>query len=276
MNRMAAALAALVALASCGPAQPEGWLGYVEADFVMVAPPQPGWVMTMNVERGSAVKAGDVLFTLDTTAQLAARDNADSQLETARAAVVQMKADVEQTAKALERQRALVRIGATARATVEQAQAAYEGAVSRLSQQTAQVDAMRASLASAEYNLEQRTVRSKVAGRVQDIFFRPGEYAAAGAAIVSLLPPNYTYVRFFIPEGDVRRASLGETVHVGCDGCAAGLSAKITFIASDVEYTPPIIYSVENRSKLVFKAEARGPAIGNLRPGLPVNVTLAH
>ena len=50
----------------------------------------------------------------------------------------------------------------------------------------------------------------------------------------------------------------GQTVAIACDGCAADLTATITFIAQQEEFTPPVIYSVGNREKLVFKAEARG------------------
>lgn len=276
MRPIVAALLILM-LAACGPAEPEGWLGYAEGETALVAAPQPGWVLSVNVARGADVHPGDVLFTLDTTNQIAARDNAASQLATAKAAIEQMQADVVQTQKELERQRGLVRIGGTPRSALEQAQAAYQSALSRQSQQNAQVQAFEATLQSAEYNLAERIVRAKVAGRVEDIFFRPGEYASAGAPIVSILPPDYIYVRFFIPETQVSQVRLGEHVHVGCDGCAPDLSATITFIASDAEFTPPIIYSVENRAKLVFKAEARGPAIARLRPGLPVNVTpIAH
>lgn len=271
------AAALMLALLGCGPSAPEGWLGYVEGETAMIAPPQPGWVLSVNVQRGADVKPGDTLFTLDTTNQLAARDNAASQMATAQAAIEQMRADVVRTQKELERQRALVRIGGTPKSFVEQAQASYDGAVSRLNQEEAQVDAMRASLESAEYNLSERVVRAKVAGRVEDIFFRPGEYAAAGVPVISLLSPANVYVRFFIPETEVAHVHLGDRVHVGCDGCAADLTATIAFVASDVEYTPPIIYSVENRAKLVFKAEARGATLANLRPGLPVNVTpIAH
>src|SRR5262245_61883610 len=129
------AIALTLALAGCGPSAPEGWLGYVEGETAMVAPPQPGWVLSVNVARGADVHAGDILFTLDTTNQIAARDNAASQLATAQAAIEQMQADVVRTEKELERQRGLVRIGGTPRSVVEQAQAAYQGAQSRLAQE---------------------------------------------------------------------------------------------------------------------------------------------
>jgi HlyD family secretion protein len=64
---------------------------------------------------------------------------------------------------------------------------------------------------------------------------------------------------------------------VRCDGCAAPIAARISFIAPQAEYTPPVIYSRENRAKLVFLVEARpDEADASLHPGLPVEVTLAQ
>jgi len=65
---------------------------------------------------------------------------------------------------------------------------------------------------------------------------------------------------------------LGTEVHIGCDGCAADLTGTVSFLASVAEFTPPVIYSVGNRERLVFKAEARAESGLPLRPGLPVEV----
>jgi HlyD family secretion protein len=65
---------------------------------------------------------------------------------------------------------------------------------------------------------------------------------------------------------------LGDQVHIRCDGCADGLTGTISFIASQAEFTPPVIYSVGNRERLVFKAEARVADGLPLRPGLPMEV----
>jgi len=68
---------------------------------------------------------------------------------------------------------------------------------------------------------------------------------------------------------------FGDTVAVSCDGCEQGLTAKVTFIARSSEYTPPVIYSLEQRAKLVFMIEARPAQPDKFRVGQPVTVTLA-
>jgi HlyD family secretion protein len=130
-------------------------------------------------------------------------------------------------------------------------------------------------LNSAKTRLARRKVASPATGTIQQIYFRPGEMVPAGRPVVALLPPGNIKIRFFVPEAALPTIALGDTVTVHCDGCAPDLTAKVSFIARSVEYTPPVIYSLDERSKLVFMIEARPQRPDNLRVGQPVNVTLA-
>jgi HlyD family secretion protein len=68
---------------------------------------------------------------------------------------------------------------------------------------------------------------------------------------------------------------MGQQIRVRCDGCAPNLTARISFVAPQAEYTPPVIYSNESRAKLVFRIEARPDGATPLHPGQPVDVVLA-
>jgi HlyD family secretion protein len=68
----------------------------------------------------------------------------------------------------------------------------------------------------------------------------------------------------------------GDVVGVTCDGCEKGLTAKVSFIARSAEFTPPVIYSQEERAKLVFLIEARPERPEKFRVGQPVTVTLSQ
>jgi HlyD family secretion protein len=126
-------------------------------------------------------------------------------------------------------------------------------------------------LSGAAYGLSQRKIVAQAQGTVQDIYFRPGEYVPASTPVLSLLPPANVYVRFFVPETQLARVHLGQKVRVSCDGCKP-MDATITFIAAQEEFTPPVIFSVNNREKLVFKLEARAPGGLPVHPGQPVDV----
>jgi HlyD family secretion protein len=70
------------------------------------------------------------------------------------------------------------------------------------------------------------------------------------------------------------KVALGDAVAVTCDGCREPTPAKVSFIARAAEYTPPVIYSLEERNKLVFMVEARAEKQDGLRVGQPVSVSL--
>ena len=114
------------------------------------------------------------------------------------------------------------------------------------------------------------------AGLVSDTLYREGEWVAAGSPVVRLLPPGNVKLRFFVPETAAGGLKPGRNVSVGCDGCGAGLAAVVSYVSNEPEFTPPVIYSNETRSKLVFLVEARPSAenAARLRPGQPVSVTL--
>ena len=97
---------------------------------------------------------------------------------------------------------------------------------------------------------------------------------AAGAPVVSLLPPGNIFVRFFVPEGSLAKLHAGDPVALSCGGCPAGLSATISFISPRAEYTPPLIYSESSKAKLVFLIEAQPPLeqAAGLNPGQPIEV----
>ncbi|MGZ5032723.1 MAG: HlyD family secretion protein, partial [Usitatibacter sp.] len=140
----------------------------------------------------------------------------------------------------------------------------------------AQAAAAREALAQADWRLKQKSVASSVTGTVTDTMFVRGEFVAAGAPVVSLLPPANVKVRFFVPEPRLGSVKVGQKVLLACDGCASAMGATISFIAPQAEYTPPVIYSRDSRAKLVFLVEARpaGEDAVKLHPGQPVDVTL--
>jgi HlyD family secretion protein len=258
-------------LAACEEKKPEGWLGYGEGDFALVSAPQAGWISEMKIERGQRVKPGDLLFVLDNTQQQANTQQAVAALAQARASLAQEQSNLRYAQTELGRQEQLARYHAGIPAQLDLARTNAQQSQAKIGQLQAQIGQMEASLKGAAYNLSQRQVISQTNGPVQDIYFRPGEYVPASTAVVSILPPANVYVRFFVPQGELARVHLGQKVQVNCDGCKP-MTATITFIAAQVEYTPPVIFSVENRDKLVFKLEAREPGGLAIHPGQPVTV----
>lgn len=142
----------------------------------------------------------------------------------------------------------------------------------------ADVDAARAVLAQVDWRLAQRAIAFQAGGAakalVHDTLYSEGEWVAAGSPVVSLLPPGNVKLRFFVPEAALGGLRIGQPVRAACDGCAAPIPAKITYISRQAEYTPPVLYSRDQRSKLVFLVEARPDPVdaAKLRPGQPLDV----
>lgn len=241
-----AALLAALALASCGNGNDRGLQGWVEADLIFVSPDEAGRVETMPVVQGDRVEAGSVLFTVDPDLQQADVTVAEASLTNAR--------------QAHGRAKELLKTAAGTQKALEDAEAALRSAEARLN--------------SARTRLTRRRALSPDSGTIQQVYYRPGETVPAGKPVVALLPPRNLKIRFFVPQATLPEIELGETVGVQCDGCEAGLTAQVTFIARSAEFTPPVIYSLEERSKLVFLVEARPQQPEKFRVGQPVNVTL--
>lgn len=266
------ALVMLVFLGACEKPHEGRWLGYAEGDAVYVAAPLSGWVTQMKVERGAWVNKGDLLFTLDNTSQTAARDSAEAQIAQAQGQLEQAQANLDLARRQFERQQGLLKADSTSKQAYDQAKSAYDAAQAQVDQIEASENQARASLSNAGYQLAQRDVVALTQGRVQDVYYRGGEYVAAMTPVVSVLPPNNVYVRFFVPEDQFASIHLGQRVKIHCDGCADNIVASVTFIASQQEYTPPVIFSNQSRKQLVFKIEARAPGGLKLNPGQPVDV----
>jgi HlyD family secretion protein len=262
----------LVMLAACSKNGDNAWLGYGEGDNAYVSAPAPGWVTGMKVERGQMVHRGDLLFMLDDTHETAARDQAIATIAQDSALIEQEQANLAYTQKELSRQQGLSRAHAGIPATLDQAESSYRQSQAHIAQLESQRQQAQAALADATYQLAQRSVVAHTEGRVEDIYFRNGEYVPGSTPVLSILPPANVYVRFFVPEPQLSKVHIGEKVHVSCDGCARTIDATITFIAQQEEFTPPVIFSVGTREKLVFKLEARAPGGIKVNPGQPVDV----
>ena len=289
------------------------WQGYAEADYVKVAPIEQGLLTAISVARGDQIARGAPLFTQDDTHERAARDQAARQLAQAEeqlanlgaamkpTEVAQAEANLTDARSTLERARAdlqrdeaLLRTGYSTAQTVDQRRADYKSAQAKaqhaeaalaqarapmgrereIEAQRAAVAAGRAAVEMAEWRLAQRTVMAPVGGRVADVLAQPGETMAAGAPVVSILPPENIFVRFFVPETALSGLHRGDAVWFGCDGCQPGLAGTISFISPTAEYTPPVIYSESTRAKLVYRIEARPrPEQAALfNPGQPIDV----
>ncbi|NRF69161.1 HlyD family efflux transporter periplasmic adaptor subunit [Aquincola sp. S2] len=301
--------------AGCAERPPAGWSGYVEGEYVLVSSPLAGTLAQLPVQAGGKVAQGAPLFVLDDEAEALARAEAQARLGVAEAQArnteTGRRADEVAVARAqLARAKAQAALARTELARVKQlvaqnfvSAAQLDDAQAALSQADAQVTELEAALRvaqlparvqeraaaqagasaaqqqlkQADWRLQQKAQRAPAAAEVADTFFRVGEWVPAGQPIVSLLPAGAVKARFYVAETEAGALAPGQAVLIRCDGCGAPINARISRIATQAEYTPPVIYSNAQRAKLVFMVEARpAPADApRLRPGQPIDVQRA-
>lgn len=245
--RLLVCVALAIGLVACGNNDEKALQGWVEADFIFVSPDEAGRVDSLHVREGDTVAKGAILFTVDPDLQQADFAAAQASLNNAE--------------QAYERAQALLKSAAGTQKNVDDTDAALRSAEARLN--------------SAKTRLDRRTMKSPVAGTVQQVYYREGETVPAGRPVLALLPPSNLKIRFYAPQAELPIIKIGDQVTVSCDNCEQGLTARVSFISRTNEFTPPVIYSLEERAKLVYLIEAHPEHPEKFRVGQPVSVKLA-
>ena len=308
---MKRALFLLIALVGCQKQEEGVWQGYVEGEYVLLASPYAGQLQKLFVRRGDQIESGKPVFVLEQESERQARAEAEQRMKSAQARLEnlqvpmrppqiqalkeqlnQAKAAKELSRVNLVREEDLMKKGYTTRPRLDEARSAYVrdtarvkeaeqqlqnaemplGRQGELEAAQAEIAAAKAALAQADWRLEQKSVAAPVTGLVQDTFFVMGEWVAAGRPVASILPPGNVKARFYVPETVLSSMTIGRPIEIRCDGCQP-IDAKVSYVSSQAEHTPPELYSKESRSKLLFLVEAR---LSNapLRPGQPLDVRL--
>jgi HlyD family secretion protein len=243
-------------------AEPAFFSGYGEGELVYVSAPLPGELERLAVRRGDQVEKAAFLFELEREEERAARAEAEETLRESRARLDKATMDYTR-AKSLRDKRVI-------------ASEDYDTAQQALLTAQHAAAARQRGLEQADWRFAQKQQAAPASGLVYDTYFRPGEWVPAGAPVLSVIPPEYMKVRFFVPEGDLGKMQVGTPLEIRMDGLAGPLEGKVSFVSPQAEYTLPIIYSRENRGKLVYLVEASLEAEGarQLHPGAPVEVRL--
>ena len=299
---------------ACAPAAPLA-VGYVEGDYVLLAPIEVAQVDTVTVKRGDRVTPGTPVVTLESADARIAVVQAEAGLAQAQAQLADLqvgkrpeeiavlKAEVDMArAQAADAKRKydraadLFKRGAGTQADYDTASATLETANAQVGQAEAnlavgglparpetikaadnQVKQAQSTLEQAQWRLSKRVLAAPSPGRVNDVIRNPGDTAGPTAPVISMLPDGAVKLSVYIPEAAFSSVKIGSLLSVHCDGCGDGVKARVSYVSPDPEFTPPVIYSLENRQKLVYLVEARpeGDA-GQLQPGQIVDVDLAE
>jgi HlyD family secretion protein len=309
MTLLAALL--ILGLAACAEEPSGAWYGYVEGEYLYIAPQVAGTLETLAVDTGQQVAGGQELFSLEAVRERAALRQAEEQVRQAeskladlgkgqrpseiaslRARLSEAKSAAKLSAAEAARREALFAQGVLAQEELDQARTAAASDAAKVHDLEAQLatarlggreDAIKAAAAEvaagkaavdqARWSLDQKRRSAPEAGLVFDVYRRPGETVPVGGAVLALLPPARVKVRFYVPEPVSAGLAVGAQVTVSGDALAA-FTARVSYVSPQAEYAPPVIYSAQNRAKLVYmvEAEADPATAAKLHPGQPVEV----
>ena len=309
MTRCLTLIGAL-ALAACSDTHDERLHGYVEGDYALIAPETSGRLIEIGVREGEQVERGAMLFRLDDRLERAAITGADARIEAAAARfddaaaggrepeiaaardqLAQARATQTQTREDLTRTRELFDRGIIPRARLDTAEAAATSANARVAElrerltlaqlpaRENQLRALSADVAAAEAERarlidiqDRRVVSAPSAGLIERQLRYEGELSGPTQPVLRFLPDGAVHGLIFIPEPELTGLPVGSVLNIDCDGCDPGLVATIRFIAEGPEFTAPVIYSDNERARLVYRAELRFDATPP-PPGTPISAT---
>jgi len=305
--------ACMCILVGCSNQDHPQYSGYVEGENIYLASPFSGILQQLAVNRGQHVTKDDLLFVLDPKPQSIFLKQAEGEMIQAREVLKDLKlprrvpeisaieAQIEQTNAQIslaeirvDRYQKLFDKQASDRDSLDAALAnlqqqkelklQYESNLAlaklgsrenQISAQQAQFDTLQAKLKAAQWDLEQKTLRAPATGVIFDTYYRPGEFVNERQPVLSLLTPENIHIEFFVPLDYLNRLKVGDHINFSCQGCDEENAAVIHYISPDAEYLPPLVYSRDNKSRLVFRIKAHiSTKPERFKPGQPVMVTL--
>jgi HlyD family secretion protein len=297
----------------CSSAADPQLTGYVEGEYIWISPVFTARIEQVLARRGDRVERGSVLAELEKEDAQLELMQAEARLAEARSQLANMskglrpdeiaameatlaaaEAQLREAQLAFNRARDLHGQGVASKASFDQAEAARATAEAKVKELTERLQVARAgarpdelaaqeqkiseataAVEVARWRLQQRRVVAPSNGEVSDILLNPGEIAGPTSPIMSFLPDRAIKLTLFAGEMERAKLAPGTKLVVSCDGCRAGLTATVSYVAREPEFTPPVIYSVDRRQKLMYRIEARPDETSTLlQPGLIVDARI--
>ena len=270
-------LAITLLVMACGRNKPD-FAGYIDTDMTYLSSSYSGRLQKLEVQRGHLVEASQMLFQVDPTYESLSAQIDQRNVDVLQSEYAQVKDQIVYAKQRLKREKTMSTSDASSKDEVEFAQKNLDVLNNQLKSVEARIEASKGTTERTLWQKAQKDGIAPASGLIFDTFIRSGEFVQAGQPIVALITPESLKITFFVGETNLSSLKLGQRVRVNADGMSKPLNAQIDYIASKAEYTPPVIFSREERSKLVFKviAKPESPDLQSIHLGQPVTVSIAN
>jgi HlyD family secretion protein len=246
--------------------------GRIEATQVDVSPKYSGQLAEISVGEGSRVRIGQVIARLSSPEREAELRAAQSDLSSAQNALASAEFEIDSRKAALqfaksefERGQELIKTGFITKQAFEERQRNFEAADATLKTMIAQKDQAQSAIKAAEARVQEvqsvihdLTIVSPRNGRVQYQLARLGETTAVGQPIMTVLDLTDLYMVIFLPAAEAGKLGMGDEARIVLDAVPDYvIPAKVSFVASDSQFTPKTVETEDERAKLMFRVKLR-------------------
>ena len=267
-------LAGAILLSACGKSA-SNVSGYVDTDMTYLSSSYAGRVQKLLVERGSKVESGQAVFQVDPTPEALSAEHDKLNTSALKAELEGLNDQIKYAAALLKRQKIMRKSDASSIDDLENAGKNLEVLNKQKASLEARIAASEALTKKAEWQKSEKEGVAPAGGLVFDTFAMPGEFMQPGQPILALITPSSLKITFFVSEKELSSYKVGQKVAISTTSVPDSYIATVTYISNQAEYTPPIIFSREERKKLVFKIAARpdAPDLVSMHLGQPVTVS---
>lgn len=250
--------------------------GYIDADLVYLSSDFGGRLVDLSVQKGQAVQNNQFLFKLEQTGELYKVEMSQLNYQDLMAQRQQILVQLEYNNINYKRTLQMRKQNAASQNDLEVAKKDWD--ISR--QQLAAIDAKmknnQVDTADKKWVVKRKESHAPDAGIVFDTYYTQGEFVQGGYPVLSLVTKKNIKAIFFVPEYRLSHIRLNQKVRMSSDNDPDFATGHISYISNSAQYTSPIIYSQEERQRLVFRVEAKidSPDLERIHFGQPISLEL--
>ena len=288
-------IATLLLIASCGKESEFDAQGTFEATEIIVSAEATGRILCFDVEEGSTVEAGNIVGAIDSiqlhlqrrqliaqqSALLSSRPDVKKQVASIREEIAKQKSELARVENMLRDGAATQKQYDDIGAHIRILEGKLEAALSTLDKNTSSINgnsvAIEAQIAALDDRIAKCRINSPVSGTLLVKYAQAGELASPGKPLMKVANLDEIFLRAYFTSEQLADITLGDAVTVIADFGGDerySYEGRITWIASESEFTPKSIQTRDSRANLVYAVKISVKNDGRLKIGLAGEVKL--
>lgn len=275
MRKLASLFLITTLLCACKDGEKQ-YNGYIDADLTYLSSNYSGRLAELFVHRGETVHKNQLLFKLEQTSEQYAvesshlnENNLMAQKQEILAQLHYSELNYQRTSKMRQQQSA-------SQNDLDVAKKDIDVLNNQLKAIDFQIQASHIATSDKRWQKSRTENVTEDNGLIFDTYYTPREFVQAGQPVLSLITKKHIKVIFYAPEAELSHITLNQKIKISSDGTSPLATGHISYISNIAQYTPPIIYSREERQDLVFRVEASidTPDLQHIHLGQPVSLEL--